>query len=199
MVKVGITGGIGSGKTAVCDIWQSLGAYVLNADDLAKKIMAEDEGVRRQITHIFGEQSYRSDGSLNRAYLAEQAFGKSRVEELNAIVHPKIPAKSMEIIDQAGREGYNVFVYEAALLFGNLTPGFLDYVVLVLAGKQERLERVAARDGVEEGQVLERMSKQQDFEKLTHLADFVIENNGTRNMLKQKATQLFHKFLANEG
>lgn len=195
MVTVGITGGIGSGKTTVCNIWQSLGAYILNADDLAKRIMVEDPEVKRQLIETFGPDSYRSDGSLNREYLADEAFVRGRVEELNAIVHPRIPEKAGEIIRQAREEGYRVFVYEAALLLENLEPGQLDLIVLVLADRNKRLERVQKRDEANEEDILERMDKQQNFEDLTHLADFVIDNNGTPEKLERKAKKLYRNFL----
>ncbi|MDZ7693457.1 MAG: dephospho-CoA kinase [Balneolaceae bacterium] len=133
MVSVGITGGIGSGKTTVCNIWESLGAFVLNADDLAKKIMTEDDEVIAEIKDVFGEASYQADGSLNRNHLSYQAFQKGRVDELNAIVHPRIPEKSEQIKETARKKGRKLFVYEAALLLENIRSGFLDYIVIVLA------------------------------------------------------------------
>ena len=195
MVTVGVTGGIGSGKTTVCRIWQSLGAFTLNADDLAKRIMVENADVKREIQETFGEESYRPDGSLNRGYLAEKAFGEGRVEELNAIVHPRIPGRTREIMERARSEGYPVFVYEAALLLENLQPGQLDYVVLVLANRNKRLERVVQRDDANREAILERMEKQQEFEELTHLADFTIRNDGSRAELEEKAKALYQTFL----
>lgn len=191
MVSAGITGGIGSGKTRVCEVWKSMGAFVLNADDLAKRIMVEDEDVIAEIRQAFGTEAYHKDGTLNRAYLAREAFEKGRVEELNAIVHPRIPAKSGEIKEEAGKEGHNLFVYEAALLFENLRPGFLDYIVLVRADEDKRVKRVQQRDGVPEEKVRERMEKQQNFSQLQDRADFVIFNNGTLRELKEQAEKLY--------
>jgi dephospho-CoA kinase len=90
MIKVGLTGGIGSGKSAVAKIWEDLGAFPLYADDLAKKIMTEDPDVKSEIKKIFGDESYNKDGALNRPYLAKEAFEKGRVEDLNAVVHPVV-------------------------------------------------------------------------------------------------------------
>lgn len=191
MVSVGITGGIGSGKTTVCEVWKSMGAFVLNADDLAKRIMVEDEDVIAEIRQAFGAEAYHKDGSLNRAYLAREAFEKGRVEELNAIVHPRIPAKSGEIKEEADKNGHNLFVYEAALLFENLRPGFLDYIVLIRADEDKRVKRVQQRDGVAEEKVRERMEKQQNFSQLQDRADFVIFNNGTLRELKEQAEKLY--------
>lgn len=193
MITIGITGGIGSGKTTVCKVWEELGAYVLNADDLAKNIMIRNSEVRAQIQEQFGEESYREDGSLNRAYLAEEAFGKNRVEELNAIVHPRIPAEFRTVMDRERNNGCEVFVYEAALLLHDHRPGVLDYIVLVLADREKRVERVTARDDSQDIQVKERMAKQQDFNKLVHLADFIIYNNGSLSELRIKAVQVYRE------
>lgn len=192
MLKIGITGGIGSGKTTICNVWQSLGAYILNADDLAKKIMIENPEVKDEIIKTFGEESYNSDGSLNRAYLAEEAFAKGRVQELNAIVHPAIPKASQKIMEKA--EGIDVFVYEAALLLQNLRPNNLDKIVLVLSEQDRRVERVANRDDVEEQQVIERINKQQNFEELSDQADIIIRNDGTLKELEEQARQLYQSF-----
>jgi dephospho-CoA kinase len=79
MKKVGITGGIGSGKSTVCQVWQNEGAYVINADDLAKELIVNNKIIKQELIKAFGQQTYHPDGSLNRTYLAEQAFGKGRV------------------------------------------------------------------------------------------------------------------------
>ncbi len=197
MVTVGITGGIGSGKTTVCKIWQDHGALVLNADDLAKDLMNRKPDIREKIIDTFGTQSYLGDGSLNRIYLADQAFSEGRVEELNAIVHPHIPEETEKIMAEAEKEGYELFVYEAALLLQNLRPGHLDYIVLVLADRKKRIERVTERDGVDRKEVVERMENQQNFNRLTHLADIVIENNGSREELENRAREVYSLMLGN--
>lgn len=195
MISVGITGGIGSGKTTVCNIWEKLGAFVLNADHLAKKVMVEDKEVVSQIKDTFGNESYLPGGQLNREYLATEAFQKGRVKELNAIVHPKIPDKSREMKESARQDGYKLFVYEAALLFENFRPDFLDFIVLVLADQQNRINRVQKRDETSKQDVLDRMEKQQDFEKYVNLADFVIYNNDSLEALERRAKGLYQKLL----
>ena len=195
MLKIGITGGIGSGKTTVCNIWQSLGAYILNADDLAKEIMISDASVKKQIKDTFGSESYLEDGTLNRQHLAQEAFAKGRVKELNDIVHPAIPKATEEIMKQAEAKGVDVFVYEAALLLQNLRPDHLDKIVLVLSDRKNRVQRVVERDNVSEQKVVDRIEKQQNFEELTDQADIVINNNGTLKDLKEKATEIYHTFI----
>ena len=196
MLKIGITGGIGSGKTTVCNIWQSLGAYILKADDLAKEIMISNPEVKNKISNTFGEESYHRDGSLNRQHLAEEAFAKGKVEELNNIVHPVIPEATERIMNQAKSDNVQVFVYEAALLLQNLRPKKLDKVVLVLSDRKKRVKRVVERDNVDEQKVIDRINKQQNFEELTDQADIIIHNNGTLKDLKEKATEIYHTFVA---
>jgi dephospho-CoA kinase len=194
MVTVGITGGIGSGKSTVCEIWSELGAYILNADELAKQIMVSDSEVKQQLINTFGKESYLDDGSLNREYLAREAFEKERVKELNAIVHPKMPEASFKKIKEAEEAGYEVIVYEAALLLENLEPGDLDYVVLLLADEKHRLERVQNRDKSTASDIQQRMNKQRDFEKATERVDYVIRNNGSLEELRKKAEVIYKNF-----
>ncbi|WP_138429965.1 dephospho-CoA kinase [Fodinibius saliphilus] len=195
MVTVGITGGIGSGKSTVCEIWAEKGAYIVNADDLAKELMVSDPEIKEDLLETFGEEAYIADGSLNRQYLANEAFEKGRVEELNAIVHPKIPAAARQKMAEAQKKGYAIFVYEAALLLENLEPGALDYIVLVLANKEQRLQRVQIRDQSSAEDIRQRMNKQRNFEDSTDVADIIIRNNGTLKELKKKAEIVYEKFL----
>lgn len=198
MIKAGVTGGIGSGKSTLCDIFRDHGACVLNADDLAKELMQEDPAIRRKLVETFGEQAYNEEGRLNREYLAEQAFGRDRVEELNAIVHPAIPEAADTVMKEAEAKGCELFVYEAALLLQNLRPAHLDYIILVLADEKKRIRRVQKRDKVDREPVVDRMEKQQDFEQLKHLADIVIYNNGTLEEFIQKAEELYYDILTSK-
>ena len=193
MIKVGITGGIGSGKTTFCKEWEKLGAFVLYADDYAKKLMQQDVKLRQEIKRVFGDQSYDANGNLNRPYLARKAFEKGRVNELNELVHPVLWEKSANLAAQKEREGVEVFAKEAAILLNNGRPAGLDYVVIVMADEDRRVQRTSERDQATEKEIRHRMAKQPDFESLVQLADFVVLNNGTLEDLKTKAAEIFKK------
>lgn len=193
MIKVGITGGIGSGKTTFCKEWEKLGAFVLYADDFAKKLMQEDEVLQQKIKKVFGEKSYDSSGNLNRAYLAKEAFEKGRVQELNDLVHPVLWKRADELAEEKEKEGIRVFAKEAAILLNNGRPDGLDYVIIVKADENKRIQRTATRDGSSEPEIQSRINKQPDFDELSHLADYIILNNGTLDQLKSKARELYLK------
>lgn len=195
MKKVGVTGGIGSGKTSVSCIFKQQGAQLIKADDLAKRLMNENEAVRRQIIKAFGSKSYKKDGSLNRSYLAEEAFSKGRVETLNNIVHPAVFDASDVLFQQAEKEGVDILVYEAAILLQRGRPEVMDYIVLVLADEQVRIQRVSKRDRVEESAVRARMEKQDDYELLESKADYIIKNNGTKAELKKKSLEIYKQII----
>jgi len=195
MYKVGLTGGIGSGKSTLARYWKKMGAFLLDADSFAKQLMVEDEKLVAQIIDAFGEQAYLSDGTLNKEFLIKEAFEKGRVEELNELVHPVVFEQSKEKMKEAEEQGYDVFVKEAALLLQNGRPENLDKIILMLADKPIRIERVKQRSGETEAEIKKRMDKQQNFEELQSEADFVIHNNGTLENLKMRAEILYQKFV----
>ena len=197
MISVGITGGIGSGKSTVARIWESLGAEVVFADDLAKELMRTDPVLRQKLKDTFGKQTYNPDGSLNKPHLIKEAFQKNRVKELNSIVHPTMRIEIQNLITQADKAGAELFAYEAAILLNNGRPDYLDLVVLVTSDRNSRLARVSERDSVNEEEVAARMGKQPDFATLTHLADYIINNNGTLDELREKSVNLYQELIGN--
>jgi dephospho-CoA kinase len=197
MITVGITGGIGSGKTTVASVWKKLGAYVVFADDLAKELMHTDTDLKNKLIQTFGNQSYTEGGELNKPHLIKEAFQKNRVEELNAIVHPVIRREVQSRIASARKKGAELFAYEAAILLNEGRPGYVDIVLIVKGARDARIKRVAKRDAVPDTAVIERMAKQPDFDSLDHLADYIIENNGTLPELEKKAGDLYRELIGN--
>jgi dephospho-CoA kinase len=191
MINVGITGGIGSGKSTFCKIWEELGAKVIYADDLAKELMVANKALIKSIKETFGDEAYNLDGTLNRAFLAEEAFSKGRVEELNALVHPVLWDELSLLEHEAKQKGTQIFAREAAILLKNGRPDNLDVVILVLADRDKRINRATKRDGVDPDAITQRIDQQEDFESLIHLSDFLVLNNGSEEELKLKAKEIY--------
>lgn len=190
-LKIGITGGIGSGKTFICKLFQMLGVPVYNADEEAKKLMNTDSRIREKLVAQFGQAVYK-DGQLDRAFLARVVFSDAqKLQILNSIVHPIV---IQEAKDWAARQKTRYSLKEAALLFESGSYKELDYTILVTAPLDLRVQRVMHRDGMTEQQVRERISKQLSDEEKLQLADFVIVNDGITPLLPQVWT-LHQKFL----
>ncbi|MEX0649017.1 MAG: dephospho-CoA kinase [Balneolaceae bacterium] len=198
MITAGVTGGIGSGKTTVCREFEKLGAHVVYADDLAKELMVQNQDVINQLKKTFGNETYHTDGSLNKSHLIREAFEKERVEELNNIVHPAVRKEFRNISQKSEKRGEKLVVKEAALLLNNGRPGDLDVIILVLSNRELQVERVKKRDRVTESDITARMNKQPVFEDLTPLADYVIYNNGSLEELQKKARELYHVLVHTE-
>lgn len=190
MIRVGVTGGIGSGKSTFCRFWEEKGVDIVYADDLARHIMTNDNKLVAAIKEAFGDEAYQEDGSLNRAYLAEEAFKKERVSELNAIVHPALRKKVRELADQAEQNGQQIFTYEAAILLNEGRPEDLDYVILLQAAENNRISRTVERDDSDEHAVTGRIRKQPDFDSLVHLCDFLVQNDSDLADLRKKALEI---------
>jgi dephospho-CoA kinase len=193
MKVVGVTGTIGSGKTLFCNYLAEMGAFVVHADNLAKDLMASDDSLKKQIATLFGADAYLDDGSLNRSYLAEQAFEKGRAEELNRVVHPVVHSKIRSMIQVSVSVGVPLFVYEAALLLQYGRQDYLDYVIWIQADLNIRLNRVTNRDKLEINEVLKRNERQKQLSQVAGLIDQIIINNGSTEDLHKKAKVVYSK------
>lgn len=200
MKTLGVTGGIGSGKTTVCRFLEEQGAKVFYADIEAKRLMQNDPEVRDAIVAAFGTESYDADGHLDRAYLAEQVFeDEEKLERLNAIVHPRVFDAFKQAKTRARRDEVTLLVHEAALIFEAGGEKHVDAVAVVDAPEDERIRRVAERDDVTPGQVRARMGHQLPPEELRRRADYVIENTGSLEDLRQKTIELYHAVVGDEN
>jgi dephospho-CoA kinase len=195
MKIIGLTGGMASGKSTVAQHWESLGAYVMYADAVAKSLMTEDPALVQQLKETFGEETYLPDGRLNKPHLRREAFEKGRVESLNGLVHPAVYRESRRLMQEKAAEGYPVFVKEAALLLKNGRPEGFDAIVMVDAPEAQRIRRVARRDALPEAEVKSRMQNQQSAEEMRELSDIIIENTGSRSELLEKAETIYQQLL----
>ncbi|HRP40094.1 MAG: dephospho-CoA kinase [Chitinophagales bacterium] len=186
MLRVGITGGIGSGKTTACKLFEKLGVPVYYADNRAKELMVDDKQLRHSIIQNFGAESYLEDGSLNRLYLSSVVFSEEKkLELLNSLVHPVVAADSESWNSILERKNFAYSLREAALLIETGSYKLLDKLIVVTAPEEDRIKRVMLRDGSSEQQVKSRINAQMpDSEKLK-LADFIIENTDLISLAQQ--------------
>jgi dephospho-CoA kinase len=191
MLKIGLTGGVGSGKTTVSKIFASLGVPVFYADDIAKKIMNEDPVLKQEIINLFGEAAYTE--KLNRKHIADIVFNNAfKLEQLNALIHPRTIAAANKWMQH---QTTPYIIKEAALMFEAGASTNLDYVIGVYAPQYLRINRVIKRDKFTKEQVLERINNQIDETIKMKLCDFVIVNDEQKAVLPQVLC-LHKKFLS---
>lgn len=181
-LRIGLTGGIGSGKSTVAKVFEVLGIPVYYADEAAKRIMNEDEQLKQQIIQHFGANAYK-DNQLDRQYIAGQVFdNKEKLDLLNSLVHP---ATIRDSEDWMRKQTAPYAIKEAALIFESGTQDQLDYIIGVSAPAPLRLLRTMKRDGSTRDQVLARMSKQIQETIKIRLCDFVIYNDEVQAVIPQ--------------
>lgn len=191
MLRIGLTGGIGSGKSTVARIFEVLGIPVYDADSASKKLMIENNELKNQIKNFFGKEAY-TDGELNRRYLAEQVFNDSqKMALLNSLVHP---ATIKDAEQWMKKQNAPYLIKEAALIFETGSQKQLDYVIGVKSPLALRLHRTIQRDNVSTEQVKARMEMQMDEDIKMRLCDYVIINDEQEMLIPQVLT-LHEKFL----
>lgn len=192
MLKIGVTGGIGSGKSTVCRIFEVLGIPVYYADAEAKRLMQADPDLVRAIRQHFGEEAYGPSGELDRAFLARKVFGDAeKLNLLNALVHP-VTIRDADA--WAAKQSSPYVLKEAALMFESEAFHHVDLVIGVSAPAALRISRSIHRDGVDRDEVLKRMASQLDEEIKMRLCDEVILNDEIHAVIPQ-VLQLHQRFL----
>jgi dephospho-CoA kinase len=184
-LQIGITGGIGSGKSIVCKIFSTLGIPIYDADSQAKNLMITDTLLISQIRKAFGNEAYYPDGSLNRRYLGQQAFAsKEKVDLLNQLVHPRV---GTDYAEWAGRNTQHPYlIKEAALLFEAASYKELDKIVVVTAPEKIRIDRVRKRDPQRtEADIQHILGNQWSEDEKIRRADFILNNDGTKLLIPQ--------------
>jgi len=193
MLKIGLTGNMGSGKTTVSKIFEVLGIPVFYADDAAKKVMVTDPILISEIKATFGKESYFEDGALNRKHIAAIVFNNdAELAKLNSLVHPATFRAFDTWIADINHAPY--VLKEAALLFESDSYKMCDYTVMVQAPLESRIKRVMQRDGLTRAEIESRNAHQFPDEKKTALADYIIKNDGTELVIPQ--VLLLHRFFS---
>lgn len=184
MLKVGITGGIGSGKTTICKIFEMLEVPIYYADDRAKYLMLNDKVLVGKISNLFGSKAYTKDGELNRAYISSIVFAdQSMLEKLNQIVHPAVRLDGENWFKAQATQPYAL--KEAALHFESGGYQLMDKMITVFAPADVRIERVMQRDNTTAEAVKARIDKQFPDSKKMELSDYVIYNDNRQSIIKQ--------------
>jgi dephospho-CoA kinase len=205
LLKVGLTGGIASGKSVVGEMFAALGAHIIQADQIAHELMQPGQTVYDEVVRQFGRKILNPDGSVNRARLAELAFGKSgaapRVKELNRIVHPAVIRRQDEWMEQVGRKDPKaIAMVEAALILEAGAAGRFDRLIVVTCGAEQRAQRLARRLKIDEAaarlEVERRIAAQLPDEKKVKAADYVIDNSGSLDATKEQVQQLYAQLVA---
>lgn len=184
MIRVGITGGIGSGKSTVCKIFASMGVPVLDADSLAKRIAEEDLNVRQQIIDEFGTESYDKQGKYNRKYIASIVFNDaSKLTRLNSIIHPAVIIYSNRWAEQHQQHPY--IIKEAALMFESGSYKYNDINIVVDAPKELRIQRILSRDNSSIEEISRRIESQMHDDERNSIADKIILNDERNSLIEQ--------------
>jgi dephospho-CoA kinase len=210
LLKVGLTGGIASGKSVVGEMFAALGAHLIQADAIAHELMQPGETVYQEVVRHFGEGILNPDGTVNRARLAEAAFSArgankpSRIRELNQIVHPAVIRRQDEWMAEVGqRDPGSIAMVEAALILEAGAAKRFDRLVVVTCRPEQRIQRWAARLGVDEEtarrEVGRRMAAQFPDEEKIKAADYVIDNSGSLDETRKQVAAIYPELKREAG
>ena len=201
MLKLGLTGGIASGKSVVGEMFLKLGAHLIQADAIAHWLMQPGRAVYEEVVRRFGREILNPDGSINRPRLAEAAFGTAggsppRVKELNEIVHPAVIEHENEWMEEIGKRDPNaIAIVEAALILESGAASRFDRLIVVTCRPEQRVLRYARRLGILEeaarAEVARRMAVQIPDDEKIEAADFVIDNSGSLAATEQQVQEVF--------
>ena len=194
MLKVGLTGGIGSGKSSVSALFSDWGSYIFDADSVAKEILNHNETAQGEIIAEFGTDILDGNNSIDKQKLARVAFQDENHQlRLNTIIHPyvfsEIDSKFDIILEKKEHE---IFVVDAALIYESGADTHMDYVIVVTSHLRLRTQRVMERGGLTREEFLDRVDLQWPDEDKVHMADFVIHNNGTEKDLFEESKKVFN-------
>lgn len=191
MLVLGLTGGIGSGKSVVAEMFRRMGAEVVSADELAREIVQPGSPTLQNIVDRFGAEVLCSDGTLDRAWLAKRIFSDHQARlDLDRITHPAIADLARRRFAALARKKSRLIIYDAPLLFEAGADAQVDAVVVVAVEEAVQLKRLMDRDGLDEHSARARMASQMPLGLKVARADYVIDNNGTLENTRQQVTVL---------
>ena len=197
MLRVGLTGGIGSGKSTASNFFELFGSFVINADEEAKKILSSNETVQHELISEFGTDIIDASGEINKAKLARVAFqDEDQQQRLNSVIHPYIYNSIDDHFNDVLKDGkFDIFIVDGALIFESGYDVHMDYIIVVTALLKNRMERALARETLSREEILKRIELQWPEEEKVNLADFVIHNDGSEEDLKNNVKILIEKLI----
>lgn len=192
-MRIGLTGGIAAGKSMVSDILASLGAWILDADAISREVVEPGTEGLKAVAAEFGENVLMPDGTLDRRALGAEVFGNAqKLERLNGILHPMIKAEMLRRASEIEeKHPKDIVIFDVPLLIESGWQDVADEVWLVSAPIDERIRRIAMRDGLDEKQAMERISAQMTDEQKAECADVIIDNGGSIQELEETVTKLY--------
>ena len=197
MLKIGLTGGIGAGKSSVSKLFQEWGTYVFDADSVAKEILEENQTAQNEIISEFGTDILNKKNKIEKAKLARIAFQDENSQlRLNTIIHPYIFSEIDKEFDKISQNGNcKLFCVDAALIYESGADTHMDYVIVVISNLKLRIERVMKRGGMTREELLKRIDLQWTDDEKVSMADFVIHNNGSEEDLRQECKEVYEKIV----
>ncbi len=197
MLTIGITGGIGSGKTTVCAMFSCLGVPVLSADEIGRKLSDWDPAVRLQLTELLGSSAYTIDGKLDRPFVASRIFSNAQIRrKVESIIHPRVEQEIENRLNELRRDGQKLVLVEAALIYEVGLQKKLDAVIVVDSDEVVRIRRVRERTGLSGEEVRKRAAAQISAGKKAAKADYIIKNNNSLKVLETNVHFLYSILLA---
>ena len=197
MLRVGLTGGIGSGKSTASNFFEAFGSFVINADEEAKKLMSSNETVQHELIAEFGTDIIDVSGQINKAKLAKIAFqDEDHQQTLNSVIHPYIYDSIDNQFNRVLKNGkFDIFIVDGALIFESGYDVHMDYIIVGTALLKNRIERALGRKTLSRDEILKRINLQWSEEEKVNLADFVIHNDGSEEDLKNNVKSLIEKLI----
>jgi len=190
MLKIGLTGGMGAGKTTIAKIFESMGVPVYYADTRAKDLMHNDEELKKNIIEMFGNQAYTKLG-LNNKYIAKIVFNdKTKLKELEKLVHPAV---IRDFNNWLKKQKAEYIIIENAILHKSGMDKLVDLIIFVQANDEIKIKRVQNRDKLNKNEIKQRLKNQENDETLLKKSDYIIANNGNKNELRKKITEIDKK------